>query len=56
MILHFSHMGLTDGLTFMFPFECDPAAQLWPPFRPPLPRRGRCLQQKTRPYERDQAW
>jgi hypothetical protein len=20
MILHFSHIGLTDGLTFMFPF------------------------------------
>jgi hypothetical protein len=21
MILHFSHMGLTDGLTFMIPFS-----------------------------------
>jgi len=21
MILHFSHIGLTDGLTFMFPFR-----------------------------------
>jgi hypothetical protein len=27
MILHFSHIGLTDGLTFMIPFgwSCDPA-------------------------------
>jgi hypothetical protein len=27
MILHFSHIGLTDGRTFMIPFGCtgDPA-------------------------------
>jgi hypothetical protein len=24
MILHFSHIGLTDGLTFMIPFGSDP--------------------------------
>jgi hypothetical protein len=23
MILHFSHIGLTDGRTFMIPFELD---------------------------------
>jgi hypothetical protein len=23
MILHFSHIGLTDGLTFMIPFGCS---------------------------------
>ena len=26
MILHFSHMGLTDGRTFMFPFGCSSSA------------------------------
>src|SRR5262249_15396016 len=44
MILHFSHIGLTDGLTFMIPFgDWVPAARLWLPFRPPLPRRGEAL-------------
>src|SRR2546423_12083959 len=43
MILHFSHIGLTDGRTFMGPFEWSPAARLWPPFRRPLPRRGTLL-------------
>jgi hypothetical protein len=39
MILHFSHIGLTDGLTFMIPFgDWVPATRLWLPFRPPLPR------------------
>jgi hypothetical protein len=55
MILHFSHMGLTDGLTFIFPFSMDPATRLWPPFRPPLPRRGSCSQQETTPKKRDWA-
>src|SRR5471030_629584 len=41
MILHFSHIGLTDGLTFMIPFRrWVPAARLWLPLRPPLPSRG----------------
>src|SRR5437667_10254961 len=38
MILHFSHIGLTDGRTFMIPFgDCFPAARLWLPHGPPLP-------------------
>src|SRR5271157_5727026 len=42
MILHFSHIGLTDGLTFMVPFGgWVPAIRLWLPLRPPLPDRGR---------------
>jgi hypothetical protein len=41
MILHFSHIGFTDGRTFMVPFEeFGPVARLWPPFRLPLPRHG----------------
>jgi hypothetical protein len=41
MILHFSHIGLTDGLTFMIPFGgWVPATRLWLPLRPPLPSRG----------------
>jgi hypothetical protein len=44
MILHFSHIGLTDGLTFMFPFGGGaPATRLWLPLRPPLPSRGHAL-------------
>jgi hypothetical protein len=39
--LHFSHIGLTDGLTFMIPFRRSvPATRLWLPLRPPLPGRG----------------
>jgi hypothetical protein len=38
MILHFSHIGLTDGLTFMIPFSgWVPATRLWLPPGPPLP-------------------
>jgi hypothetical protein len=41
MILHFSHIGLTDGLTFMIPFGgWVPATRLWLPLRLPLPSRG----------------
>jgi hypothetical protein len=41
MILHFSHIGFTDGRTFMVPFEeFGPVARLWPPLRLPLPRHG----------------
>jgi len=44
MILHFSHIGLTDGLTFMIPFGgWVPATRLWLPLRPPLPGRGVAL-------------
>src|SRR2546423_636821 len=46
MTLHFSHMGLTDGRTFMGPFDWNPATWLWPPLRQPLPRPDRCLQQE----------
>src|ERR1700716_2240695 len=49
MILHFSHIGLTDGRTFMGPFDWSPATRLWPPFRRPLPRPERCLQQESTP-------
>jgi hypothetical protein len=34
--LHFSHIGLTDGRTFMIPFGVDPGGTLWLPVRPPL--------------------
>src|ERR671937_2289956 len=47
MILHFSHMGLTDGRTFMFPFGWIPAPRLWPPLWLPLPRRGMLLAAKN---------
>src|SRR3954467_1525988 len=41
MILHFSHIGFTDGRTFMVPFEeFGPVTRLWPPSRLPLPRHG----------------
>jgi len=40
MILHFSHIGLTDGRTFMIPFGLFQSTRLWLPCRPPLPRRG----------------
>jgi hypothetical protein len=41
MILHFSHIGFTDGRTFMVPFEeFGPVARLWPPWRLPLRRHG----------------
>src|SRR6476620_458232 len=41
MILHFSHIGFTDGRTFMVPFEeFGPVPRLWPPLRLPLPRHG----------------
>src|SRR6516165_12182925 len=44
MILHFSHIGLTYGLTFMIPFgDWVPARRLWLPLRPPLPPRGEAL-------------
>src|SRR6516225_11106516 len=44
MILHFSHIGLTDGLTFMIPFgDWVPARWLWLPLRPPLPPRREAL-------------
>jgi hypothetical protein len=41
MILHFSHIGFTDGRTFMIPFGgLGPATWLWLPVRQPLPGRG----------------
>jgi hypothetical protein len=47
MILHFSHIGLTDGRTFMIPFGWFQSTRLWLPGRLPLPRRGR--RTKTEP-------
>ena len=37
MILHFSHIGLTDGRTFMIPFGWFRTGRLWQPLRLPLP-------------------
>src|SRR3954451_14440561 len=37
MILHFSHIGLTEGRTFIIPFQLGPTTWLWLPFRRPLP-------------------
>jgi hypothetical protein len=49
MILHFSHIGLTDGLTFMIPFGAlVPATRLWLPLRLPLPGRGYAVGQAQR--------
>jgi hypothetical protein len=49
MILHFSHIGFTDGLTFMIPFSgWVPATRLWLPLRPPLPCRGYAVGQAKR--------
>jgi hypothetical protein len=39
MILHFSHIGFTDGRTFMIPFGWS-STGLWLPGRPPLLDRG----------------
>jgi hypothetical protein len=56
MILHFSHIGLTDGLTFIFPFgDWFPAARLWLPHGQPLPRRGVAPMRPQRRIERDIA-
>src|SRR4029077_19397191 len=41
MILHFSHIVLTDGRTFMIPFGWFQSPRLWQPERLPLPRSGR---------------
>jgi len=42
MILHFSHIGLTDGRTFMIPFGSrEPATRLWPPHEAAATGRGR---------------
>jgi hypothetical protein len=54
MILHFSHIGLTDGLTFMIPFGgWVPSTRLWLPLRPPLPGRGDALARKKPALEQD---
>jgi hypothetical protein len=58
MILHFSHIGLTDGLTFMIPFGgWVPAARLWLPLWLPLPSRGDALTRTNRlAFEQDPGW
>jgi hypothetical protein len=57
MILHFSHIGFTDGLTFMIPFGWVPATRLWLPLRPPLPGRGDALvRDKHLASEQDSGW
>jgi len=48
MILHFSHIGLTDGRTFMIPFGWFQSPRLWQPERLPLPRRGLLAQDGAR--------
>jgi hypothetical protein len=48
MILHFSHIGLTEGRTFTLnhallagnSVSVDSSPGLWRPFRSPLPRRS----------------
>jgi hypothetical protein len=58
MILHFSHIGLTDGLTFMIPFSgYVPATRLWLPLRQPLPGRGFALVRADHlAFEQDTAY
>jgi hypothetical protein len=58
MILHFSHIGFTDGLTFMIPFGgWVPATRLWLPLRPPLPGRGEALARALRrASEQNPGW
>jgi hypothetical protein len=53
MILHFSHIGLTDGRTFMIPFGWFRSTRLWLPGRLPLPRRGLHAQTEPSGSERD---
>jgi hypothetical protein len=53
MILHFSHIGLTDGRTFMIPFGWFQSTRLWLPGRLPLPRRGLHAQPEPNGSERD---
>src|SRR5688572_7857068 len=44
MILHFSHIGLTDGRTFMIPFGSHlRRCRLWPPQGAAATGRGRAL-------------
>src|SRR5205085_6052792 len=50
MILHFSHIGLTDGLTFIDPLRLVPAIRLWLPPRPPLPGRGGSQRRTNTPH------
>ena len=45
MILHFSHIGLTDGLTFMIPFEL-----LYPDDVALAPAAGRRYQCRSRAH------
>src|SRR5215211_5625029 len=40
MILHFSHIGLTEGRTVMIPFGVVPDGVALVTVRPPLPSRG----------------
>jgi hypothetical protein len=58
MTLHFSHIGLTDGLTFMIPFGgWVPATRLWLPLRLPLPSRGYALAHAYgRAHGQDSRW
>jgi hypothetical protein len=49
MILHFSHIGLTDGRTFTRSFRLIPVASLWLPVRPPLRSRGVAHELPDRP-------
>jgi hypothetical protein len=56
MTLHFSHMGLTDGLTFIISSTSEfRPARLWRPLGPPLPRWG-APRSETARYERNGEW
>jgi len=57
MILHFSHIGLTDGRTFMIPFgDWLPATGLWLPHEQPLPSRGHARVRPLGAFEQDARW
>ena len=56
MILHFSHIGLTDGRTFMFPFGWIQAPRLWRPVRSPYLYADKSWRtQALARFERDRA-
>ena len=57
MILHFSHIGLTDGRTFMIPFgDWLPATELWLPHEQPLPSRRHARVRPLGAFEQDARW
>jgi hypothetical protein len=58
MTLHFSHMGLTEGLTFTLASLSSadfngPRRELWRPLKPPLPEPDVRAAQKGVPRRND---